>query len=132
MFSKKNQKLILWATIVVLLYIFIIKPMLKNTEGFNGNLNEGLPKLVNFNTSWCGYSKKLQPVWDQLAQEADTTKVEIIDLKCDTDSASEDLCASEGIQGYPSIRLYKNGQKIDYTGERSVPALKQFLQEHCY
>lgn len=37
-----------------------------------------------------------------------------------------DMAQKNNIQGYPTIRLYYNGQSIDYTGERSADALEQF------
>lgn len=135
----KNKKLLLWALIGILAYWFLIRPMIDSTsqlkgpinESFEGKLNDDVPKFVNFNTSWCGYSKKVQPAWDQLTKEVDSSKVEVIDLKCDV-SENEALCESEGIQGYPTIRLYKNGKHHDYTGDRTTASMKSFLQEQCY
>lgn len=44
-------------------------------------------------------------------------------VNCDEQKA---LCQAQGVQGYPTIKAYKQGKWIDYSGDRSASALKDW------
>ena len=59
---------------------------------------------------------------------ASTPEVKIAKVDC---SQFDPLCNTEGIDGYPTLNLYKNGQKVtEYEGERTLQELHDFLLEH--
>ena len=63
------------------------KPVEEKKEKFANVANTKL-KIFNFNTDWCGWSKRFQPEWDKFTQavKADSklnNKVEVFDVKCD-------------------------------------------------
>jgi protein disulfide-isomerase A6 len=98
-----------------------------NNTNNNTNNDNTNTKIYNFNTSWCGYSLRFQPVWDEFASK-NNGNVEIIDVKCDNDS-NKDLCNKYDIPGFPSV-LKVNSNKITlYNGPRTVEGLINFSKE---
>lgn len=82
-------------------------------------------KLYNFNTKWCGYSVRFQPIWNELTTQNTNKNVEIIDVKCD-DPANKELCSKYDIPGFPSVlKVNKNGPEM-YDGPRTVEGLMDF------
>lgn len=84
--------------------------------------------IYNFNTSWCGYSTRFQPIWDEFARKATTNTLSIIDIKCD-DSKNNALCNSFDIPGFPTIiKVSSNGNKEEYKGPRTIESLINFVK----
>jgi thiol-disulfide isomerase/thioredoxin len=84
-------------------------------------------KILNFNTSWCSHSKKLEPIWKKLQQRMKKNpNIDIIDIKCDDDK-NKNLCEKFGIKGYPTIiKISKDGMVVEYEGPRSFESLVEF------
>ena len=131
MSKLSNQDLI----IIVLIGIIVI--MLFNNLRNNRKLqnvqkivnitnNDSTPKIINFNASWCYWSKKLQPVWDNLTDSMKNKDIEVLDIKCELDE-NKDLCNRYQIEGFPTIKLIVGNNIIDYEGERSYEGLTKFI-----
>jgi thioredoxin domain-containing protein 5 len=90
--------------------------------------NEGKTKIFNFNTSWCGYSVRFQPIWDQFSNQVNDPSVEVLDVKCDSDENAE-LCKKYDVPGYPSVlKVNPSGEVINYNGPRTVEGLLDFIK----
>jgi protein disulfide-isomerase-like protein len=80
---------------------------------------------------WCGHCKRLAPTWEKLADEvssAGLNKVHIASVDC---TVSRDVCSAQGIRGYPTLQLFKNGgEPIKYNGGRDLSALLDFAKQH--
>jgi len=88
--------------------------------------NNNKTKIYNFNTSWCGYSVRFQPVWDKFANSFNDSNIDIIDVKCDDDN-NKDLCQKYDIPGYPSVvKVTSSNKVIDYEGPRTIEGLINF------
>lgn len=77
----------------------------------NGNfesevLNSSIPVLVDFWASWCMPCKMIAPTIDELAGDF-AGKVKIGKVNVDE---SRELAAKFGIQGIPTLLLFKGGQ----------------------
>jgi len=73
----------------------------------------------------------MKPAWDQLGDEfAASSSVVIGDADC-TDSGKE-MCEKFGIQGYPTIKYFKDGDDKgeDYQGGRDFDSLSAFVSEN--
>ena len=109
--NRKNMIIIILGVIVLIL--FVQKIFNYNTGSYNlvdfDNVSK-TPKFVNFNTTWCYWSKKLQPTWEKLEEDMKGKDIEILDIKCDLEQ-NKDLCERYSIDGYPSIKLIQ-GNKI--------------------
>ena len=99
-----------------------------NCGGHHQKPNEGKTKIFNFNTSWCGYSVRFQPIWDQFSNQVNDPSVEVLDVKCDNDENTE-LCKKYDVPGYPSVLKVKpSGEVINYDGPRTVEGLLDFIK----
>ena len=85
-------------------------------------------RIFNFNTSWCGYSVRFQPIWDQFSDKVVDPNVEVLDVKCDLDENSE-ICKKYDVPGYPSIlKVTSSGKIVNYEGPRTVDGLLDFVK----
>lgn len=72
----------------------------------------------------------MKPDWDKLANDfKDSDAVIIADVDC-TDKKSEQICAKQGVRGYPTIKYFLPGKKsgLDYQGAREYAGMKTFVQ----
>jgi thiol-disulfide isomerase/thioredoxin len=139
MLNQKYFGLQLWVWIVILgmiLYLALNNSMLKskNNETF---VQEQLPsetkskiKIFNFNTSWCGWSKKFQPEWDKFMESVkNLNNVQAIDVKCDQ-TDNESICEKYQVPGYPYIVFEVNGKVEPYDNERTSEGLMKHLKNY--
>ena len=98
-----------------------------NTDTNNKpNNNSNTTKMYNFNTSWCGYSVRFQPIWDEFKKSNANPSLEIIDVKCDNDD-NKDLCKKYDVPGYPSVvKVHSDGSIKHFDGTRTVEGLMDF------
>ncbi len=87
--------------------------------------------VYNFNTTWCGWSRKFAPVWDNLASAYENDdSVKCHDVKCDNpDEKTANLLSQFDIQGYPSVVIVQGEKVIEYQGERSVKAISAVIDD---
>lgn len=97
-------------------------------DTFTDALAEG-PAFVKFFAPWCGHCKKLAPTWKQLARHMQG-KVTVAEVNCDDNSA---LCKAQGIQGYPSLVWFGQGNnengRSEYSSGRKFDQLKAFAEK---
>lgn len=107
-------------------------PVTCNNNATNNNnnvANNNTNKIYNFNTAWCGYSVRFQPIWDEFAlNNNNNTNIEIIDVKCDNDNNKE-LCNKYEVPGFPSVLKVSSNKITLYNGPRTVEGLTKFSKE---
>jgi len=73
----------------------------------------------------------MKPAWDSLGDEfADSSSVLIADVDCTADG--KELCEKNGVQGYPTVKYYKDGDievGEDYQLGRDFDTLKGFVED---
>lgn len=99
------------------------------TKNFNEALNDpanGL-WLLKFYAPWCGHCKKLAPTLDAMAKYI-TGKFAIGKIDCTTETS---LCKSSqfNIRGYPTLKIYKDGNFYDYPGKRDADSMIEFMEK---
>ncbi|MFT7809495.1 protein disulfide-isomerase TMX3-like [Arapaima gigas] len=81
--------------------------------------------LVDFYAPWCGYCKKLEPVWREVGAELRSSgspvRVGMMDATAHTGVAAE-----FGVRGYPTIKLLKRDSSYNYKGPRTKDAIVDF------
>merc|ERR1711981_994795 len=71
----------------------------------------------------------MKPAFDKLASEYEaSSSVVVADVDCTEQS---ELCGKMGVQGYPTIKYYKDGAKdgADYQSGRDFDSLKKFVED---
>lgn len=101
------------------------------SENFESVIKDGVV-FVKFFAPWCGHCKRLAPTWEELGTKLLNNKQGIVIAKVDcTQELSKDLCNKEGVDGFPSIYVYKNGvRSSEYSGSRDLDDLYQFILGH--
>jgi thiol-disulfide isomerase/thioredoxin len=87
-------------------------------------------ELYFFYTEWCPHCKKSMPIWQSLKNDLDNKEIKgvvlnFIEVDCDKDTA---LAEKFNVQGYPTIKLVKGNQVIEYDAKPSKDTLMEFLQ----
>jgi thiol-disulfide isomerase/thioredoxin len=104
----------------------------KKVERFSDNKKI---KIFNFNTTWCGWSKKFQPEWDKFSQVVKTnskySNVDVHDIKCDDINNEEVRKLSEEYQvpGFPYVVIDTDDDRYPYKGPRTADSLLQCVSD---
>ncbi len=93
--------------------------------------------LILFYTEWCGYCKRVKPVYNELAQvyKNDSKKI-IAKFDCEKygdfiQNEYNTFAKGVKIEGYPTILLYKDGAYLTkYSGERTTEQFVDFLNRY--
>jgi len=120
-------------------YYYVVK--VKNIK-YHSN-NEGIPndqqtsnevELLLFYADWCPACKEAKPAWNELKTDYENKsingyKIMFTEIDC---SNQDDIEVSKiinkySIEGYPKIKLIKDGQLIDFDAKPSKDNLISFL-----
>ncbi|CAK8694525.1 unnamed protein product [Clavelina lepadiformis] len=71
--------------------------------------------LLEFYAPWCGHCKSFAPEYEEIAKELEG-KVDVAKIDA---TISKELASKYEVQGYPTIKILKNGEAIKYDGPRS-------------
>lgn|SRR3990167_587707 len=91
-------------------------------EELDKHMNSDKPVIIKFYTNWCGYCKKIKPVFEDLAT---THNEEITFIEVDGDKAAA-LTEKYDVEGFPTFISFHKGKKI----KTISGADKEALQEH--
>uniref|UniRef100_A0AAQ5Z146 protein disulfide-isomerase n=1 Tax=Amphiprion ocellaris TaxID=80972 RepID=A0AAQ5Z146_AMPOC len=81
--------------------------------------------LVDFYTPWCGYCKKLEPVWYEVGVELRSSGSPVRVGKMDA-TAYSGMASEFGVRGYPTIKLLKGDLAYNYKGPRTKDDIVEF------
>ena len=106
-----------------------------SSNNFKNQLGRRMGKfiwIVGFFAPWCAPCQRLTPEYIAVANSLSALPlVKVASIDCEAES---DLCASQGIRSYPTIRLYSSENQdltkfYSYNGQRySLPILKWIAQ----
>ncbi|TNN44388.1 Protein disulfide-isomerase TMX3 [Liparis tanakae] len=83
------------------------------------------PDKWNFYAPWCGYCKKLEPVWHDVGVELKTSGSPVRVGKMDA-TAYSGMSSEFGVRGYPTIKLLKGDLAYNYKGPRTKDDIVEF------
>ena len=95
-------------------------------EQFREMIQGDKPVLVDFWAPWCGYCRRIAPVYEKIAEEYGDR---LTAVKLNIDEA-EQVTEEEGVEVIPTLILYKNGKALDsVVNPGSKAAIDQFIRE---
>uniref|UniRef100_W6NCS0 Thioredoxin domain containing protein n=1 Tax=Haemonchus contortus TaxID=6289 RepID=W6NCS0_HAECO len=94
-------------------------------EKFLDVMNEGF-WIVKFYAPWCAHCKRLFPIWEHLGHAVNDKNLPVRVAKMDCTRFTS-VCNSLSISGYPTIFFFRQGRRLEYTGERSKEDLFNFV-----
>jgi thiol-disulfide isomerase/thioredoxin len=116
----------------------------KNVEAFHAN-RENVPisetenqpnkscTMMLFYVDWCPHCKTAKPEWNKMKDKYEGKtingyKVNFTEYNCTKESPEIDnLLDQYKIEGYPTIKLVKDGQVIEYDAKPTESTMTQFL-----
>ena len=106
----------------------------KKTVGSGSGSGSGSEaELLFFYVNWCPHCKTAKPAWEDVkAQYENKTingyKIIFTEINCTEETAEvEQMMNKYSIEGFPTIKLIKDGQVIEYDAKPTKETLVQFL-----
>jgi len=103
---------------------------------FKRGISKGL-SLVVFTAPWCTQCKRLMPIIDDVAIKLSSSADHKSDVQIGKVDCGEfdDLCNEKGVDGYPTIILYRDGIEVteyEFDGDASnmLQGIFDFVQKH--
>ena len=130
---------VLFLIAALLYYRYYVAPTLNPTYKAhrevldNDSASGKTAELLFFYTDWCPHCKTAKPVWQEMKAEYQDKringyKVVFTDVNCTNESNEvEQMMDKYKIEGYPTIKLLKDGQIIEYDAKPTKETLTQFL-----
>jgi thiol-disulfide isomerase/thioredoxin len=125
--------------LAVYLYFTYLAPKMKPTfkpneeGGDDNNSNNKTAEMLLFYVDWCPHCKTAKPAWNDLQAEYENKtingyKVIFTEVNCTDESPDvEKMMDKYKIEGFPTIKLIKDGQVIEYDAKPTKETMEQFL-----
>jgi thiol-disulfide isomerase/thioredoxin len=138
--KSRTMIYIIIALLLIFIGYYIYKQYTSVKAGFHAN-REHVPKdnsnktanLMLFYVDWCPHCKTAKPEWESLKTEYEGKKINgytivFTEHNCTTETPEiEGLMDKYKIEGYPTIKLIKDNQVIEYDAKPTKSTMEQFL-----
>jgi len=84
--------------------------------------------LVEFFAPWCGHCKALAPHYEEAATALKEKNIKLAKVDCVEEA---ELCQSNGVQGYPTLKIYKHGEVKEYSGPREADGIISYMTKQA-
>jgi hypothetical protein len=131
--------LVLFLFIAGCYYYYYILPEMQskykpnNEKTTNDNISSSTAELLFFYANWCPHCKTAKPIWNELKTEYENKtingyKIIFTEIDCSEETTEVDKMMNQyNVEGYPTIKLLKDGQVIEYDAKPSKETLVKFL-----
>jgi len=121
---------VLLITVALISFVYGKDLLTLTAENFDSTLVEHPIILVDFYAPWCGHCKKLAPEIERAATILLEKNIPAKIAEVDADDAQNtELRNRFQIQGFPTLKFFRNGVSTDYQGERTAEAIVAFLKK---
>jgi thiol-disulfide isomerase/thioredoxin len=110
---KRLRPSVLLAIAVVLLIVLMVYGATNSSEGFA----DAEKQIIIVKADWCGHCKKAAPEFEKIAKNG-KIPVKILDADKNKDEVN-----ALNVKGYPTILFMENGNKTEYSGQRTCSAV---------
>ena len=117
-----------------LVYYFYVmpnsKPNYSATEGFSKDKSA---ELLFFYADWCPHCKTAKPAWAEIVSKYENKtingyKVAFTEINCTTETDEiGQMMNKYKIEGFPTLKLLKDGQVVEYDAKPTKETLDEFL-----
>ncbi len=132
---------ILFSILAAVYYFYYVAPQNKaqykaNSEHLmkdNDSSTSKSAELLFFFADWCPHCKSAKPIWNDIKSEYENKtingyKIVFTEVDCSEETSEvEKLMNQYNVEGYPTIKLIKDGQVIEYDAKPSKETLTKFL-----
>eukprot|EP01012_Entosiphon_sulcatum_P030678 TRINITY_DN37_c0_g1_i1.p1 TRINITY_DN37_c0_g1~~TRINITY_DN37_c0_g1_i1.p1 ORF type:complete len:496 (+),score=126.46 TRINITY_DN37_c0_g1_i1:51-1490(+) len=95
-------------------------------DNFDSILESNPVVMVEFYAPWCGHCKQLAPEYSRAATQLKGSG--IILGKVDA-TQEQELAEKHGVRGYPTIKVFQNGDPTEYEGGRTAGDIVAYLKK---
>jgi len=116
---------------IIIYNYYYVSPQIKSSS--NNSQENKSAELLFFFANWCPHCKTAKPIWDELKSEYQDKKINgyhiiFTEINCSEETAEVDKMMNlYSVEGYPTIKLLKEGQVIEYDAKPTKVTLTQFL-----
>lgn len=99
-------------------------------SNFDDIVNSAEFIVVEFYAPWCGHCKHLAPEWAKAATtlKQDDPPVPLAKVDATVESS---LGSRFGVNGYPTIKIFRNGVASDYQGPRDANGIVSYVRKQA-
>jgi thiol-disulfide isomerase/thioredoxin len=129
--------ILFFAIVAIICYYYYVSPTLEKKYAPNNELikasSNNQAELLFFYADWCPHCKAAKPIWNELKTEYENKTINgyqviFTEIDCSEETTEvEKLMNQYSVEGYPTIKLLKDGQVIEYDAKPSKETLTKFL-----
>ena len=140
-FAKTNWLVIVASLAMIALSYYVYITYVANKTTYNANRENDaensdsnkVATMMLFYVDWCPHCKTAKPEWENLKAEYEGKQINGYNLvfteyNCTTESPEiDELMNKYKIEGYPTVKLLKDNQVIEYDAKPTKETMEQFL-----
>jgi thiol-disulfide isomerase/thioredoxin len=103
-----------------------------NNENSQGNATKQAEMML-FYADWCPHCKTAKPIWEEIEKQYKNKTINgyniiFTEINCSTETSEvERMMNKYNIEGFPTIKLLKDGQIIEFDAKPTKDTLNQFI-----
>lgn len=140
-FVKSYWLYILIALLFIGLFTYLYTSVFKGQPKFDPNMehhsddssgNKSAEILI-FKTDWCPHCTSAKPAWDDIVRQYDGKKVngyrlQFTEVNCTDESPEIEAKMNQfGVEGFPTIKMVKDGQIIEFDAKPTKENMEQYI-----